>query len=311
VPVVLHAETRARYDRSDVKITNHLPLFVECMRRWDRPPKPEDFRDGYFAPIAEQCGEVFDHDAFGFWRVLANLDWTEYRDLALRLDPAKEEARLRRAIARVEGLFQLQLEGDAILFSAFTCMDGYARFHRGRHQVFLGVDEAHEQGEYLDVLMAHELTHVVRESRAPVWEGWGLELDMTHDEFVEHLPIAEHLLNEGFSCAVSERLVPGVDPWHYAYQDEPGLARVLEHGAAVDGAVKAELRDPDGDYGRLYSPRRYGRAGLPVFAHYVWAWQWVKHLIATHAGGDPRRLVDRCSKDFVDDALAFELRRLV
>jgi hypothetical protein len=292
-----------------VKISNYLPQFLECMRRWQLRPTPDEFKAGYWAAIADQCGEVFDHDPFGFWGVLARLDWSEYRKGVLSLDPAKEEARLRRTIEKVEGLFGLTLGGEAILFSAFTCMDGYARFERGKHQVFLGVDEAHGDGKYLDVLMAHELTHVVRESRPEVWEGWGLRLDMTHDEFVENLPVAEHLLNEGFSCAISELLVPGVDPWHYAYQDEEGLKLVLEHGAAIDEAVRAELRHPDGDYSRLYSSRRYGRA-MPSFAHYVWAWQWAKHLIATQAGGDPRRLVSRCSKDFVDDALTFELRAL-
>ena len=43
----------------------------------------------------------------------------------------------------------------------------------------------------------------------------------------------------------------------------------------------------------------------PPFAHYVWAWQWAKGLLAKY--GSPRALVSRCSKDFLEDALGFEL----
>jgi hypothetical protein len=292
-----------------VEIRNHLPLLVDCVRRWETRPGLVAFETEYYAPLAPWLDTVFG-DARSLYAQLLELTWAQYRTETLALDPAREEARLRRRLAQVEALFGLELGGEALLFGAFTCMDGYARFDRGAHCVYLGVDESHGRGAYLDVLIAHELTHVVRETRPSVWSGWGLSLDMTHDDFAEHLPVVEHLLNEGFSCAVSELLVPGEDPWHYAYQSEDSLARVVEHGPAVDAVVHAELRDPDGDYGRLYSPRRYGRL-MPPFTHYVWAWQWAKHLLRTEAGGDPRRLVGRCSRELVESALAFQLRGLL
>lgn len=291
-----------------MQIFNHLPRLLDCVGRWEQRPALAAFEREYYAPLAGQLDTVFG-DARSLYAQLLELTWATYRAETLRLDPAREEARLRRRLADVEALFGEALGGEAVLFGAFTCMDGYARFERGHHTVYLGVDESHGRGAYLDVLIAHELTHVVRETRPWVWEGWGLSLAMTHDDFTEQLPVVEHLVNEGFSCAVSELLVPGEDAWHYAYQTEDSLARVLEHGPAVDAVVHGELRDPDGDYGRLYSPRRYGR-GMPPFTHYVWAWQWVKRLLRDHAGGDPRRLVGRCSKDFVEDALGFRLERL-
>lgn len=289
-------------------IHNQLPLLLECLRRWEERPALAAFEAEYYAPLAPWLDIVFG-DARSLFVPLLELNWPQYRAETLHLDPAAEEARLRRRLEQVEALFGLTLGGQALLFGAFTCMDGYARFERGDHCVYLGVDESHGRGAYLDVLIAHELTHVVRETRPEVWSGWGLSLEMTHDDFTEHLPVVEHLMNEGFSCVVSELLVPGEDPWHYAYQSEDGLARIVAHGPAVDAVVHAELRDADGDYGRLYSTRRYGRQ-MPPFTHYVWAWQWVKHLLHTHTGGDPRRLVARCSKDLVDDALAFRLERL-
>ncbi|MCW8140050.1 MAG: hypothetical protein KIT58_14220 [Planctomycetota bacterium] len=291
-----------------MQIHNHLPLLLDCLRRWEARPSLAAFEAEYVAPLSRWLSSTF-IDSRRLYLALADLNWPAYRAEALALDPAREEARLRRRLADVEALFGAPLGGQALLFGAFTCMDGYARFDRGDHTVFLGVDESHGRGAYLDVLIAHELTHVVRESRPEVWAGWGLSLDMTNHEFTERLPVVEHLVNEGFSCVVSELLVPGEDRWHYAYQSEDDLARIVNHGPAVDAVVHAELRHPDGDYGRLYSPSRYGRS-MPMFTHYVWAWQWVKRLLRTHAGGDPRRLVARCSKDLVDDALSFRLERL-
>lgn len=291
-----------------MQIHNQLPLLLACLRRWETRPDVATFEREYFAPLAPWLSTVFG-DAKSLYVQLLELNWPQYRSETLTLDPAFEEARVRRRLAQVEELFGLTLGGQALLFGAFTCMDGYARFDRGDHCVYLGVDESHGRGAYLDVLIAHELTHVVRETRPEVWSGWGLSLEMTHDEFTESLPVVEHLMNEGFSCVVSELLVPNEDAWHYAYQSEDSLARVLEHGPAVDAVVHAELREPDGDYSRLYSPRRYGRQ-MPQFTHYVWAWQWVKHLLRVQAGGDARRLAGTCSKDLVADALAFKLERL-
>lgn len=293
-----------------MKLTNHLPLLLDCLRRWETRPALPVFRDEYWGPIAPQVGVVFDEIPTGLWQVLLGLDWERYRAEALTLDPAAEEARLRRCLGQVEQLFGLTLSGEVVLFGAFTCMDGYARFDKGEHRVFLGVDESHGRGAYLDVLMTHELTHVVRETRVPVWEGWGLSPRMTHDEFVEHLPVVEHLANEGLACVVSELLNPGEDPWHYAYQEQDGLEQVLLHGPAVDKVVHEELRKgPDGDYGHLYARSRYGRA-MPGFTHYVWAWQWCKHVLRDLCGGDVRAMVETCSKEWVEDALAWKLEGL-
>jgi hypothetical protein len=288
-------------------VHNHLPLLIECLRRWEKPPSLEEFLVQYYSPLSTQLDVIFDGDGAGFHASLADLQWPLYRADALRIDPAAEERRLRGHIASIEKIFGAPLGGEAVLWGAFTLMDGYARFEGGRHCVFLGVDESHHLGRYLDVLEVHELTHVVRESQASVWAGFGLDPKMSHDQFSENLPVIEHLMNEGFSCAVSEMLVPGADPWHYAYQTETGLARALEHGPRLDREVRAELRAADGgDWSRLYDSSRYG-AGMPPYAHYLWAWQWAKSVIGRFGGGDPRQVVGTCSREWLADALAFQL----
>jgi hypothetical protein len=290
-----------------VKIHNELPSFLSVLRKWKVPPKYEEFVSEYLNPQEPLIGVVFDDGRADFYSALADLDWQAYREEALRLDPKKEELRVLKHLRDVEKLFGFELSGEIVLFGSFATIDGYARFDRGTHRVFLGVDESHARGGYLDVLVTHELTHVARESRPEVWEGFGLDPKMTHDDFTEYQPVIEHLMGEGFSCVVSELLVPGEPEWDYAYQSEASLKKVMGNGRKVDEQIRKELLDPDGDYGSLYSPQRYG-PGMPIFTQYVWAWRWVQRLLCEQAGGDPRKLVSRCSKDFIADALAFELR---
>jgi hypothetical protein len=185
-------------------------------------------------------------------------------------------------------------------------MDGYARFDRGSHKVFLAIDENYSNGAYIDILATHELTHVARESRPSVWEGFGLNPKMSQSEFTQFQPVIEHLVGEGLSCAVSEKLVPGQGPWLYAYQDSLGYEKVLKSAKRVDPIIKREILHPKGDYGRLYETHRYGR-NMPGLTHYVWAWHWTRQLLQDLARGDFRWLLEQCSKDFIQHALSFEL----
>lgn len=290
-----------------MKIHNLLDQYLQCMNAWKSKPRLESFLKDYYNPISKHIGIIFDHSGEDFYSVLNDLNWDLYRSEALQLKPKLEEQRLLKQIKQVEALFDFTLQGEAILFGAFTCMDGYARFDRGTHQVFLGVDESHGRGAYLDILVAHELTHVARESRAQVWEGFGLNPKMTHDEFTENLPVIEHVFGEGFSCYISELLVPGEDLWHYAYQTQDSLLKVLERGPAVDRVVHAEISNQNGDYGRLYSPSRYG-VGMPSFTHYVWAWQWVKNLCQSYGKIELKEIILRPSSEFMDHARQFTLK---
>jgi hypothetical protein len=297
-----------------MRIHNLLPQFMDCMRRWDAPPSLEDFVEGYYRHLEPWVSGILFEDEPGqsgaeFHSVLAELNWPRYRKETLSLDPGRELDRARRCVESVEKLFGFALSGELILFGSLAVMDGYARFDRGTHRVFLGADESHAKGAYLDILITHELTHVARESRPEVWQGWGLNPKMTHDEFTESQPVIEHVFGEGFSCAVSEILVPGAPRWQYAYQSEESLASALTHGPCIDHRVALEIALPhaESDYTRLYDPDEY-RVPVPSFSHYVWGWQWAKGLLAARAGGDPRKLVSICSREFQESAREFKLK---
>ena len=284
-----------------IRVHNRLPLFLDCMRRWERAPNARVFRMEYADPMRDVAGDFFED--FAEW--VADLPWAEYRRKSLQIDPEKEESRLRSAVRKVEELLRVPLEGDAILLSTFESMDGYARFEGGTHRVYLGVDENHLEGRYLDVLMTHELTHVAREPRPEVWKGWGLSLPRSNREFCDTQPVLEHVFSEGLSCAISEALVPGEDPWLYVYQDRESYQRVLDLGPSIDERIHAEIRASEGDYGSLYDLSTYSPKP-PALAHYVWAWQWVRELIR-EKGADPASLVSICSKDLLESALDFRL----
>jgi hypothetical protein len=293
-----------------MKVINLLPVLLERLREWESPPKKAELAKHYLAPMEEWLKPMLEdwelHGGEALAEVVAGLDWKEYRESALELDPAAEEARLLRQIRGVEKLLGVTLSGEAVLFGAFTMMDGYARFDRGSHRVFLAPDEFHLSGSYMDILMSHELTHVARETRPEMWAGHGLPADLSHDDFSDKLPVIEHLYNEGFSCAVSERLNPCDEPWHYAYQSRSTLAKILEHGAAVDKVVHEVIRTSKTGWGQMYNPSRY-KPKMPQYCHYVWAWAWARSVIERQGGGDPRAVLAFPSSELVDDALAFRL----
>jgi hypothetical protein len=292
-----------------MKIYDYLPLLSECIRRWEKMPTFEEFFEQYYSELIPEVAVTF--SAQGLYIALTELNWPEYRKLVLRLDPEKELKRLETQLHAVQNYFPgIPMEGEIILFGSFETMDGYARFEKGKHRVFLGVDESFEKDSYLDVLMAHELTHVVRESRPEVWEGFGLKIGMNHDQFTENLPVIEHLFSEGFSCAVSEILVPTKDTWHYSYQEEKDVAFLLKHAKGLNTRIHQEIKkdqvNKGGDYSSLYWTSRYVPQ-MPDFSHYYWAWKWVNQVIQDFGGGDPRKVVSRTSKDFIEHALNFNL----
>ncbi len=287
-----------------MKVLNSLSILKSCLEKWVNPPSENEFIRDYARPMVPYADDMFLNWGVPFE---TPAEWTRYRDEALHLDPAFEEKRVRHWLDQIQQLLGFELHGEILLCGAFEEMDGFARFDQGTHKVFLGVDESHRLGTYLDVLETHELTHVARESRPTVWTGWGLDPKMKRSVYRRSMPDIEHLFSEGIACAISEALVPGQDPWKYCYQNEETFRYVIENSKAVDREIYRELSSPDGNWGSWYNGSRY-KPEMPDYAHYVWAWIWVRTLLREHAGGDPRQLIGQCSKDFISHALSFELR---
>lgn len=280
-----------------MKIYNTLPLLIQCLSRWTTRPTPEQFEIEYVRPVSTIVGDFFED----FYEVIEALDWSSYRQNALQLDPIREENRLRGHINAVETLFGFTLPGEVCLLGTFHTMDGFARFDRGQHRVYLGVDESHLNGKYIDILTVHELTHVARETRPEVWKAIGLDPMMPRKVYLESQTTIEHLMGEGFSCLVSELLVPGERPWSYAYQTADSWRAVQAQAPLIGKTIQSELRNPNGGYGHLYSLN-------PTYSHYVWAWHWTRQVLEDVGRGDPRQLVGHPSQPLIEHALQFKLK---
>ena len=104
-----------------MNIHNELPRLLHCLRKWETCPTAHEFARDYAEPLATLTGNFFDD----FYEEVAAIDWPAYRAEALKLDPAREEQRVRTRLAEVESLLSLKLQGDILIIGAFTLMDGY------------------------------------------------------------------------------------------------------------------------------------------------------------------------------------------
>lgn len=286
-----------------MRVLNLLGLFKECMQAWDTPPPSAEIHRRYTRTLRGHTGEDWDWlagEAHGL-----EIPWTTYRARILAMDPEGQERRVRQLAAQLQERLGVPITADVVLFSSFCSLDGFARYEKGAHRVYLGMDENLEDPEYLDILTVHELTHAARETQPKVWEGWGLPPKMEREHYLNSMPTLEHLFGEGYSCALSELLIPGLPAHRYVYLEEAEETLVRANRGAVNLAVNRELRLGDqGDFGKLYNPRTYSPP-LPTMTHYWWAHHWVREVAKHFAAGDVTKLVGQCSKDFEEHALTW------
>ncbi len=294
-----------------MKIINLLPIQIECLKRWETIPTLEVFQNELFQKVRPYFEEAFG-TAEEIYEYLKdpNLNWETYRSQALRINEERELKRIQDNMLKVENFFQLKLEGEIVVFAMFHYIDGYARFDKGTHRVFIGLSTEHENDHYYDILETHELTHVARESRGETWQGWGIPSNLSNDDFVESQPVLEHLFGEGFSCLISQILNPGFPEWEYVYQTQESFEMILKHAHEVNRVmheqIKLEESKPEeADYFKLYHSEHYNPP-LPLFTQYVWAKAWVEKLSKEKS---PQELLTRCSLDFRSHALDFKLTR--
>lgn len=204
--------------------------------------------------------------------------------------------RAHRTVAKVEELFGRTLDADMCLFAAFGRIDGYARFDRGRHVVYIGCDYPEPDDAYLDLIIAHETGHVVREGNPATWTALGGSIDMSHDEFTERCPFEEHMVGEGLSTALSEAIWPGRPLHEYLYFTPEQHAWCVENHAAI----REGLRRFHGTCEAHYS--LYGldaiAPGSPERTQYYFGWMAVRKLVF-EAKKDLRELYTTPAKEIL------------
>jgi hypothetical protein len=190
-----------------------------------------------------------------------------------RGDPGRAEATL----AAVERKFGRKLEGELVLMAGFGRADGYARFEHGTHCVYIGLDYPEPADHYLDLIIAHELGHVVREGDPRTWAALGLPASMAHETFQESCPFEEHMIGEGLSTALSNAIYPGHERHELLFFTPAQLAWCEAHDEVIGSAIRRFYGTAEEHY-RLYAPDAVA-PGSPERTQYYAGYRAIESLV--------------------------------
>ena len=173
-------------------------------------------------------------------------------------------------VESVEKTFGTRLGGELRLSPSMMRFDGFARYDLGGHVVWFGVDHPDADLQYLQVLLAHELSHVYRDTRPAVWAHLGKPLaEVTRPEYLDAMTGEEHLASEGLATLFSQIMFPQVPihVHHYYFAEE--MQWCLENVPKIEAAIMQRLR-LDGDVWIFYEEGAAG-PGSPSRTQYFWA----------------------------------------
>lgn len=178
----------------------------------------------------------------------------EARKLLRRLSGVDRVARAGSVLARYTEISGHGPDPDVILLAGLRRPEGYSRFDRGRNTIFISLDHpnALAHADHFEVILAHELTHAVRDPTPAVLADYGGSPEMTHDDFVERHPFREHLVSEALATSVSERAYPGIAEPRYIFFDRNDHAWCESHRGPIAARMLQALRDAD-DYDTFYA----------------------------------------------------------
>ena len=266
-----------------IKIHNLLPdaeKFLKVAQTEKKVDIYNLFQKYYFKPNKKILGPLFD-DCKNW-----GLGWLSCRKIFKKINIEKELKRLARVkkwgglqraqitIKKVEKIFNLKFSGNLVLFFSFIGIDGYTRFDKGKNTIYLGLDFPVKNDYYFDILLAHELTHLVRDSRQSVLESYGANFKMPHDEYIKKMTCAEHLVSEGLAGYVSSRIYPRYKPWDYLFYSKKQYDWCVKNHQLIDKTIR-ECIVKNKDWGVFY---RKNLAGIksPERAQYYYGFELIK-----------------------------------
>ena len=194
--------------------------------------------------------------------------------MALADKSAGKPERANLTIKKMEKFFNPKFSGNLVLFFSFIGIDGYTRFDKGKNTIYLGLDFPAKNDYYFDILLAHELTHLVRDSRQSVLESYGAHLKMLHDEYIKKMTFAEHLINEGLAGYVSSRIYPQYKPWDYLFYSKKQYQWCVKNRQMIEKLVK-EYVDADKDWAVFYREDLAGKDS-PERLQYFYGFELIK-----------------------------------
>jgi hypothetical protein len=235
----------------------------------------------YIEPNRQLLGQLlrdWDHRARPLTDRLAGLDLDQARQAVATAKRRGYPGRAEITLGAVERKFSRRLQGELVLMAGFGQADGYARFEHGTHCVYIGVDYPEPADHYLDLIIAHELGHVVREGDPHTWAALGLPAVMDHTEFQERCPFEEHMIGEGLSTALSNAVYPGHARHEVLFFEPAQLAWCEAHEEAIWAAMRRFYRTAEEHY-TLYRPGAV-EPGSPERTQYYAGYTAVERLVA-------------------------------
>lgn len=159
-------------------------------------------------------------------------------------------------LKKVEQFYDKKLSGNLVLCSGFGG-DGYTRFDKGVNTIYLQLDFFEADQDYFDILLAYELNHLVRDSNEAVLRSYGASSKMAHDQYINKMTFAEHMINEGLAGYFSSIIFPNKKPWQYLYYSKKQYAWCVKNQKAIEKIMR-EYLSVEGDWGIFYRENLVG-----------------------------------------------------
>ncbi len=203
-----------------------------------------------------------------------------------RLDGLDHARRAEAILARVADVYGRRPDCDVVLVAGLRRPEGYSRFDRGRNTVFVALDHpaALADVDHFEVILAHELTHALRDPTPEVQVDYGGWSAMSHDDFVARYPFREHFVSEALATSFSERAYPGKQARRYVFFDEDDYAWCERNRRVIADRILEALRR--GESYRTFYAEESVAPGSPDCCDYYLGFHLGRYLLAHHAPAD-------------------------
>lgn len=173
-------------------------------------------------------------------------------------------------LAKIESEVGELKNGELRLGPSLMQFDGFARFDQGYSTVWFGVDHPDGDLDYLQALLAHELSHVYRESHEEVFSHTGKKpTELSRPEYLDQMTAREHIVSEGLATLFSQVIFPEIPVrLHHFYYDHE-MKWCLENIPTIEAAIVRCLKT-DQEVWKFYKDDVIA-PGSPSRTHYFWS----------------------------------------
>lgn len=203
-------------------------------------------------------------------RWLSSPEYTKNRENAQNF-----VVKIKAYVKKIEDIFKMELPGELRLSPSLMQFDGFARYDRGEHTVWFGIDHPDADEPYLEALLAHELSHVYRDHQPEVWKKLAKPLrEVSRKEYLEAMTPQEHLVSEGLATLFSQVVFPQTPLHVHHFYFEHEMRWCLENRDKIHSKI-VECLKGDKEVWKFYEEGVVENQS-PSRIHYFWAAQQIR-----------------------------------